>query len=98
MKKKIPAVRLASVMDRDGYYLYEPRPVPLLRETLGISQRAELARRAMAEPVKVSPRIPNPPLSDFDDLAAMPGWAKLAYAVSALLILFGLGVMVWASV
>lgn len=98
MKKKIPAVRLASVMDRDGYYLYEPRPVPLLRETLGISQRAELARRAMAEPVRVSPRLPNPPLADFDDLAAMPGWSKWIYAVSALLVLAGIGFLVWASI
>jgi len=96
MKKKIPAVRLASVMDRDGYYLYEPRPVPLLRETLGISERAELARRAMAEPINRSLRLPPAPLADFDDLAAMPGWAKWIYIASALLILAGIGFLIWA--
>jgi len=98
MKKKISAVRLASVMDRDGDYLYEPRPVPLLRETLGISERAELARRAMAEPINRSPRLPPAPLADFDDLAAMPAWAKWIYLISAGLVVAGIGMLVWASV
>jgi hypothetical protein len=57
-----------------------------------------LARRAMAEPVRVSPRLPPAPLADFDDLSAMPGYAKLAFAASALLVLAGIGFLVWASV
>jgi hypothetical protein len=96
--KKISSARLELVADRNGDIIWEPRRVPLIKESLGISQRAELARRAMAEPVRVSPRLPNPPLADFDDLAAMPGWSKWIYAVSALLVLAGIGFLVWASI
>jgi hypothetical protein len=96
--KKISSARLELVADKNGDILWEPRRVPLLRETLGIAQRAELARRAMAEPIKISPRIPNPPLIDFDDLATMPGWAKWIYLISAGLIVAGIGMLVWASV
>jgi hypothetical protein len=69
-----------------------------MKETLGISQRAELARQAMAAPINHSPRLQAPALADFDDLAAMPGWAKWIYIGSVLLILIGIGVLVWASV
>jgi len=95
--KKFPA-RLLRVIDKNGDIIWEPRQVPLLRETLGISQRAELARRAMAEPINRSLRLPPAPLADFDDLAAMPGWAKWIYIASALLILAGIGFLVWASI
>jgi hypothetical protein len=97
MKKKFPA-RLLLVSDRDNDILWESRPVPLMKETLGISQRAELARRAMAAPIDYFPRLPPAPLADFDDLTAMPGWAKCIYLISAGLIVAGIGMLVWASI
>jgi hypothetical protein len=95
--KKFPA-RLLLVSDRNNDILWEPRRVPLIKETLGITQRAELARRAMAEPINRSLRLPPAPLADFDDRAAMPGWAKWIYIASALLILAGIGFLIWASI
>ena len=95
--KKFPA-RLLLASDRNNDIFWEPRPVPLMKETLGISQRAELARRAMAEPVHHSPRFPPAPLADLGDLAAMPAWAKWIYLVSAGLVIAGIGVLIWASI
>jgi hypothetical protein len=90
--------RLVLVSDRNNDILWEPRPVPLMKESLGISQRAELARRAMAAPIDYSPRLPPAPLADFDDIAAMPGWAKKLYIVSTGLIVAGIGMLIWASI
>jgi hypothetical protein len=98
MKTKHTFARLKSVADRNGDILLEPRQVPLMKETLGISQRAELDRRAMAEPINRSPRLPPAPLADFDDLAAMPSWVKWGYAVYTLIIIAGIGVLIWASI
>jgi len=92
------STRLLLVSDRNNDILWEPRPVPLMKESLGISQRAELARRAMAAPINRSPRLPQPPLADFDDLSAMPAWAKWIYLISAGLVVAGIGFLVWASI
>ena len=96
--KKISAVSPRVVSDRNGDILWITREVPLMKETLGISQRAELARRAMAAPIDYFPRLPPAPLADFDDLTAMPGWAKCIYLISAGLIVAGIGMLVWASI
>jgi hypothetical protein len=96
--KKIFADRPQLVSDSNGDILWEPRPVPLMKESLGISQRAELARQAMAAPIHYSPRLPPAPLANFDDLAAMPGWAKIGYAVITLIVIAGIGVLIWASI
>jgi hypothetical protein len=98
MKKKIPAASLKMILCRNGDVLWEPRQVPLIKESLGISQRAELARRAMAEPINRSPRLSPASLADFDDLAAMPVYAKLIYVISALLVMAGIGVLIWAFI
>ena len=95
--KKFPA-RLLLVSDRNNDILWEPRPVPLMKESLGISQRAELARQAMAAPIHYSPRLPPAPLADFDDLTAMPSWAKWGYAIITLIIMAGIGMLIWASI
>jgi hypothetical protein len=95
--KKFPA-RLLLVSDRNNDILWEPRPVPLMKESLGISQRAELARQAMAAPIHYSPRLPPAPLSDFDDIAAMPDWAKWIFTTCILLVISGIGVLIWASI
>jgi len=88
-------IRLQLVSDRNGDILWE-RPVPLMKETIGISQRAELARRAMATPIDHShchsPALPNVT----NNLAAIPWWAKLMYIGSALLVLSGIWILVWA--
>jgi hypothetical protein len=97
--KPIPAARLELVADKNGDILWEPRKVPLMRDTLGISQRAELARQAMAAPIDHSPcPPPASPLAVFNDLAAMPGWAKWIFIGSyVLLVLTGIGMLLWAS-
>jgi hypothetical protein len=95
--KKFPA-RPQLVADRNNDILWEPRPVPLMKESLGISQRAELARRAMAAPIDHSLCNSPAPLADFDDLAAMPWWAKWIFIVSAMLIVAGIGMLIWASI
>lgn len=98
MKRKITSVRIELVADRNGDIVWEPRRVPLIKDTLGISRRAELARQAMAIPINHSLRLPAPALADFDDLAAMPRWAKWMFGGCGLLVLLGIGVLVWASV
>jgi hypothetical protein len=90
--KKFPA-RPLLVSDRNNDILWEPRPVPLMKKSLGISQRAELARRAMAEPIP-----DRQPVEDFDGLAPARciAWAIGITALSVSLI--GLGVLIWASI
>ena len=97
--KRISAARLLLVSDRNGDTLWEPRRVLLMKESLGISQRAELARQSMAAPIDHSPcPPPASPLAVFNDLAAMPGWAKWIFIGSyVLLVLTGIGMLLWAS-
>jgi hypothetical protein len=94
---KIRADEKGNIIWKHGH-IAEPRRVPLIRDTLGIAERAELARRAMAEPINRSPRLTPPPLADFDDLAAIPAWAKWSYVISILLVMAGIGVLIWASI
>ncbi len=98
MKKISSAVSPQVVSDRNGDILWITREVPLMKETLGISQRAELARRAMAAPIDYFPRLPPAPLADFDDLTAMPSWAKWIFTTCGLLVITGIGVLIWASI
>jgi hypothetical protein len=85
--KKFPA-RLLLVSDRNGDIIWEPRKVPLMKESLCISQRAELARRAMASPVERYPTIlKRPPLEDSDDLLPFK---------TRMVVLFGLAILVWS--
>ena len=97
--KKIYAVNLRVVADKNGdIEIILPRPIPMLRDTLGIVERAESVRRAMASPLNRSPSLPPAPLADFDDLSVMPAWAKWIYLISAGLVVAGIGMLVWASV
>jgi len=96
--KKFP-VRPQLVTDRNGDILWEPRRVPLLKETFGISQRADLARRAMASPVERHPTIlKRPPLADFDDLLPFKTRMVVLFglALCSWLVIAGLGVLVWS--
>ena len=105
--KKFPA-RLLLVSDRNNDILWEPREVPLMKETLGISQRAELARRAMASPIDHShcPTPPPPPpppppalccMTCSIESPLMPPWEKWIYIGGAILVLSILGMLVWAA-
>jgi hypothetical protein len=96
--KKFPA-RLLLVSDRNNDILWEPREVPLMKETLGISQRAELARRAMASPVERHPTIPKrPPLADFDDLLPLKTRMVVSFGLvlCSCLVIAYLGILVWS--
>jgi hypothetical protein len=91
-------IRLQLVSDRNGDILWE-RPVPLMKETIGISQRAELARRAMASPVERHPTIlKQPPLADFDDLLPFETRMRVFFGLvfCSWLLIAGLGVLVWS--
>ncbi len=93
MKKFTPHSQL--VTDRNGDILWEHQ-IPMMKESLGISQRAELARRAMATPIDHSP-CHSPALPNVrNKIAAIPWWAKWIYIGSALLVLSGIGMLVWA--
>jgi hypothetical protein len=97
--KRISVARLELVADRNGDILWEPRKVPLMRDTLGISQRAELARQAMASPVERHPTIlKRPPLADFDDLLPFKTrmWGLFGLVICSWLVIAGLGVLVWS--
>ena len=99
MKTKHTFARLESVADRNGDILWELRPVPLMKESLGISQRAELARRAMASTVESHPTIPKrPPLADFDDLLPFKTRMVVLFGLvlCSWLVIAGLGVLVWS--
>ena len=97
--KRISAARLLLVSDRNGDTLWEPRLAPLMNETLGISQRAELARRAMASPVERSK--PEMPPNNYET-AAPNGFRRSAMVVlfglafCLWLVIAGLGVLVWS--
>jgi len=96
--KKFPA-RLLLVSDRNGDIIWEPRKVPLMKESLGISQRAELARRAMASPVERHPTIlKRPPLEDFDDLLPFKTRMVVLFGlvICSWLVIAGIGVLVWS--
>ena len=71
----------------------EKRPIPLLRETLGISQRAELARRAMAEPIQY--RRPQPMLEVADGLAPACGIAWAVGITALVVAVVGLVILLW---
>jgi hypothetical protein len=99
MKTKHTFTRLKSIADRNGDIILEPRQVPLMKETLGISQRAELARRAMASPVESHPTIlKRPPLAVFDD--PLPFKTRMVVlfglVICSWLLIAGLGVLVWS--
>jgi hypothetical protein len=70
-----------------------PRPIPMLRDTLGIAERAELARRAMAEPIRYRP--PQPALEDFDGLAPARGIAWGVGITALVVALVGLVILLW---
>ena len=91
--KKISSARLELVADKNGNIVYEPRKVPMIKESLGISERAELARRAMAEPIKYN--RPQPMLEVADGLAPARGIAWAIGITALLAAIIGLVILLW---
>lgn len=81
-----------------AHLLWEPRRVPLMKETLGISQRDELARLAMAAPINHDPRLAAPVLADSDNFHPnrRQFLTQVGLALCAWIVLLGLGFLVWA--
>jgi hypothetical protein len=83
--KKNSSVHLKLVSDQSGDIVWEPRKIPLMKESLGITRRAVLARRAMASPMDI--RSSSRPQEDLDDLYPNTVWPNFN--------LFGLTFCAW---
>ena len=84
-QKKMLTTHLLKLVSRNGDIVWEPRKIPLMKESLGITRRAVLARRAMASPMDI--RSSSRPQEDLDDLYPNTVWPNFN--------LFGLTFCAW---